>query len=524
MKTIQLWQKHWTTLLGTIFLMAAMIYLFRYTVDLGLITNAVKISIGILSGCGLAVLGLTYTRKPSQTLLAEIIMGLGVGILYTTFSFAGIYYAFWDSMTILLGISAITIALTVYSFHRESRVLMNISLIGALMAPLLMQPTTDQAFVLFIYLLIINAAYFIVSIKKNWNELKTITFVGTWLLYGVYYILFNPVNDQIWSLPFRYLSAMFVYYLIAFMIASCRKKVTFDGLNLYLNLVNGVLFGLWSSIIFNGNLSFAYPLASMGLLYIFCALLIYRMQGRKSVALKCFAAGGMFLLLLALSQLGKGHMTKPLVDVYIWSAIAFMSLRIGQIKNILSLTILSLIIWIITGIYWFTVTWSTPRGEWFGLFIPFLNWGAVSWFVLAFLGYYYSMQLKFVKLDISTNRFLSNLMAILSHLIIAGLLSVQIGDAFNEYHWDQNVTLNLAYSVTWGVYAVMLFLWGAFSKQLLFRWFGSGVIGVVAIKAIFFDLSGEESLYKVLALLILGGLSFLISWINHKWQPNGTIE
>jgi hypothetical protein len=36
-------------------------------------------------------------------------------------------------------------------------------------------------------------------------------------------------------------------------------------------------------------------------------------------------------------------------------------------------------------------------------------------------------------------------------------------------------------------------------------------------------LSGEQSLYKVLALLILGGLSFLISWINHKWQPNGTI-
>jgi uncharacterized membrane protein len=522
MKTIQLWQKHWTSLLGVIFLMAAMIYLFRYTADLGLITNAIKISIGIISGCGLAMLGLTFTRKPSRTLLAEMIMGLGVGILYTTFSFAGIYYAFWDSMTILLGMTAITIALIVYSFHRESRVLMNISLVGALMAPLLMQPTTDQAFVLFIYLLIINAAYFIISIKKNWNELKTIAFVGTWLLYAVYYILFNPVNDQIWSLPFRYLSAMFVYYLIAFMIASWRKEVSCNGLNLYLNLVNGVLFGLWSSVIFN-ILSFAYPLAAMGLLYLLCALLIYRIQGKTSLALKCYAACGMFLMLLALSQFGKGLTAKPLVDVYIWSAVAFMALRIGQIKNILSLTILSLVIWVSTGIYWYTVTWSTPSGEWFGLFIPFLNWGAVSWIALAFLGFYYSVRLHYANLNVSSNQFLSNLTAILSHLIIAGLLSIQIRDAFTEYHWDQNVTLSLAYSVTWGVYAVLLFLWGAYSKQIIFRWFGSGVIGAVAIKAIFFDLSGEQSLYKALVLFILGGLSFLISWINHKWQPNENV-
>jgi hypothetical protein len=65
----------------------------------------------------------------------------------------------------------------------------------------------------------------------------------------------------------------------------------------------------------------------------------------------------------------------------------------------------------------------------------------------------------------------------------------------------------------------MLFLWGAYSKQIAFRWFGSAVIGMVAIKAIFFDLSGEQSLYKVLVLVVLGGLSFLISWINGKWQP-----
>jgi uncharacterized membrane protein len=257
----------------------------------------------------------------------------------------------------------------------------------------------------------------------------------------------------------------------------------------------------------------------MGVLYLLCAFLIYRIHGRKSAALNCYLAGGLFLLLIALSQLGKGLTTKPLLDVYIWGTIAFVVLRVGQIRNIISLTVLSIVIWFCTGIYWFAVTWSTPRGEWFGVFIPFLNWGAVSWMVLAFIGFYYSLRLRFARIDADTNRFLSNMTAILSHLIIAGLLSVQIGDAFTEYKWDQHTALDLTYSVTWGVYAVMLFLWGSYSKQIAFRWFGSCVIGIVAIKAIFFDLSGEQSLYKVLVLVVLGGLSFLISWINGKWQP-----
>ncbi|MGO4697360.1 hypothetical protein AB4Z50_24035 [Paenibacillus sp. 2TAB26] len=39
------------------------------------------------------------------------------------------------------------------------------------------------------------------------------------------------------------------------------------------------------------------------------------------------------------------------------------------------------------------------------------------------------------------------------------------------------------------------------------------------------DLSGQEALYKVGVLLILGAISFFITWINSKWRvKNGEIN
>lgn len=116
--------------------------------------------------------------------------------------------------------------------------------------------------------------------------------------------------------------------------------------------------------------------------------------------------------------------------------------------------------------------------------------------------------------------------ALLSHLIVGGLLTRQIENIFTEYMYDSASSyLGLALSVSWGCYALLLILWGVYYRELLFRAFGSAVLVIVAIKAIFMDLSGQEALYKVGVLLILGAISFFITWINSKWRvKNGEIN
>jgi uncharacterized membrane protein len=338
-------KKHWTSFLGAIFIISSFIYLFKYTIDQGWVTDPVKIGIGLLIGAGFAVIGMKLGTSGSRRMIGEILTGLGVSLLYTTFSFAGIYYSLWDSMIVLLCMLAVTIGTTVYSYKFNLRILMNIALIGALVSPLIMRPETDQVYSLFLYLLVINVAYFYLSIRKSWTELRLVAFAGTWLMYIAYYIHFNPYADSIWSMPYRYAVAAFIFYLIALTISSWKNNLRFDGLNLYLGFVNAVLFGIWSVIILDGIVNYSYPLALMGLIYIVLGAMVYKLTADNKLPVLTKIFGGLFLILVSATQFGIHLESKPLIDVYVWLVIAFALLIAGQYKKMDFLKLSSLVIW-----------------------------------------------------------------------------------------------------------------------------------------------------------------------------------
>ncbi|MDP4182029.1 MAG: DUF2339 domain-containing protein, partial [Bacillota bacterium] len=197
-------------------------------------------------------------------------------------------------------------------------------------------------------------------------------------------------------------------------------------------------------------------------------------------------------------------------------------LIVGQIKNIDYLKLAAICIWVITGSYWYITTWVTPLGNWFGTFIPILNFSGLAWVLLAAFGFYISVKLKFklFKNEIdneSFNYYISNTFSIISHIIVGGLLTFQIDNLWENYKITF-IDLELTYSITWGIYALLIFLWGAYSKQSFFRWFGSAVLVLVAAKTIFIDLAGTETIAKVLVLFILSIITFGISYINNKWK------
>ncbi len=515
-------RKHWTSLLGVLFILAAFITLFKYSIEQGWITDGMKIAAGLLSGAGLCIAGQAMSGRGSKWASSiQIIIGLGACLFYATFSFAGVYYRMWNPMTVLIGMTAVTAGASVYAYRFDSRLLMNIALGGGLLSPLLMQPATDQVFTLFLYLLVLNSAFFFLSIAKGWSELRIAAFFGTWVIYAAYYVHFDPPTDGLWSMPLRYAVAAFVFYHAGLLVASWRNNRCFDGWNLYMTLANGVLFGTWSIFILNGELHYAYVLALIGLGYLVTGSIVFRLARRFQTASASHLIGGGALLLLAFSNLGSGMEAKSIVNVFFWGGLAAALAVLGRRKKygVASLTAIS--IWAVVGVYWFLVTWDAPRGDWFGAFIPFLNWGALSWALLAFVGFYLSVTGIDFNMKKETAAFLSNLFAVFSHLIVGGLLTVQIETVFLVYAEDApNRLVQLSLSVSWGVYALLLTLWGTVFRQQLFRIFGAAVLLLVAGKAFFLDLEGEETLYKCGVLLVLGGISFLITWINGKRRDN----
>lgn len=510
-------RKSWIYLLGALFIVSSFIYLLKYTVDQGWITDGIKIGLGLAFGSGCVIGGLKWLQKKQQ-LVGEIVAGMGVAILYTTFSFSGIYYAFWEPMTVFLSMIALTLGLSVLAFRIRLRLLMNISLLGGLLSPWMLRPETDQVFTLFLYLLVLNAAFFTISLKHRWTELRLTSFIGTWFLYAVYFFQFDPELGKLWSLPFRYALAAFGFYVIAFLVSSWKNNVNFDGLNLYLGIVNAIVFGLWSIIILDRIVPYSYPLIFMGVLYVALACIVQRLTRSFNGPVITKLVGGLLLILIASTQIGHHMAVKPLINVYFWMAIALALLIAGTIKAYDSLKAVSIAIWFIVVLYWYTMTWSTPWGTWFGTFIPFLNWAALAWELLAAVGFYLSLRISFNRLGPTENKLLAYVYSVISHLIIGGLLTVQIRNMIREYHLGSWMDLQLTLSIAWGIYALLLFLWGAYSRQSVYRIFGSIVLIAVAIKTLLFDLSGSETIYKVLVLFTLGVISFVIAYINGKWK------
>ncbi|MBO9609427.1 MAG: DUF2339 domain-containing protein [Paenibacillaceae bacterium] len=539
---LPLLKKQWTSLLGVLLVLTAFITLFRYSLDRDWITDPLKIGAGLLLGIGLAIAGIAVAKRQTGTLAAssaaapsasgqtlraagDIVIGLGACILYATISFAGIYFDLWSPMTVLLGMTAVTVLLSYYAFRDNSRLVMNVALVGGLLSPLFMQPETDQVFTLFLYLLVVNVAFFLLSIAKGWEELRSAAFIGTWLIYAVYFVHFSPETEGVWTMPVRYATAAFVFYLIGFLLASWRNGRRFDGWNLYLSATNVVLFGCWSSYLLNGDLPLEALLSFIGLVCILTGFVVYRLAPGAVAFLFSHGAGGALLLLIAAAQLGDGLETKPLVSALVWGAIASLLAAAGRSKRWKIAEFAAIAVWAAVGVYWYVVTWETPRGEWFGTYIPFLNWGAVSWMLLAALGFYFSLHRTTHDRNASNDRLWTNLFALFAHLIVGGLLTVQIQSAFEEYGGDGSGTLlSLTLSCVWGLYALTLFLWGSYYKQKLFVIFGSVVLVIVACKAILFDLYGEQTIYKAAMLLVLGLLSFAISWVRGKWTPPAPIE
>lgn len=506
-------KKNWITLLGALFILLAFSYLFKFAIDKDWISHSIKIGCGLVIGTGL-FLGGTRIQRSLGTIASQVLSGVGAAVLYTTFSFAGIFYAIWTPWVVFLAMAVVTLAVSWYAYRNHARILMNIALLGALVSPFVLQAQGDQTFTLFLYLLVINAAYFFVSVRKHWVELRPVAFGATWLLFSMYYFSFEP---DVWWMPYRYAVAAFVFYVGAFLISSYREEKNFIGLNLYLGLINGVTFLLWSLWILHDVVSYTVPVAGMALLYLLAAGLVYRLAKHATAAVLTKAIGGLALLLVCSSELGAGTPYQPIYHVWMWLVIASVLLLIGQLLRHLVIKLVGTVVWVLTGMYWWSVTWDAPLGLWFDVFLPFFNWSGMAWVLLAALGFYQSLKVQYVAADQPGALVLTNFFSLSSHLIVGGLLTYQIENLFRYYDL-RFMDLDLTLSISWGLYALLLFVWGAYSKQSVYRWVGSIVLVLVALKTIFLDLSGTDTIFKILVLFILGIITLVIAYVNNRWK------
>ncbi|MCH7534686.1 MAG: DUF2339 domain-containing protein [Bacteroidetes bacterium] len=513
--------KHWISYLGTAFILMSFLYFLKITFDNNWISPVGRAVLGMFLGVSGLFAGHTLFKKGKE-FVSDLTAGIGIGVMYATFGYAGFSeHIAWSTNTLMICLTALTALVTIIGYKYNRRVLALVGFFGGLLTPLVIRATFEQDLMLFLYVLILNCAALFLSAVKDWKELKVVSFVSTVVIYSSYYFLFEPES---WGRPFFYASALFVVYMVGLMTASWYDKKNYNGLNLYLGLVNAIIYVFWCIYIFDEfTMPYAIPSLIVGFVFISAGWLIHKFSEDGLIPMISYLSLGIIVVSIAGGDLGTLFSTPGLyhvINLSIWILLGSLVFLVGHRLKIIGAKVVAIIAWILMIAYWYSVAWDVEHVVWFGMkYIPFINPGALVWIVLAWCGFYLARDVMGYKEHLSDRsaKDFSVIIALVSHVVIGGLLTVQIQNLWDIYHL-RFIPLSLALSVSWVLYALIIFLWGAYSKIKLFRWFGSAVLILTTLKVFIFDLSGKDTMYKVLVLFIIGALTLIIGYINSKWS------
>jgi len=517
-------QKHWINGLGLGLIFTGILYFLKLAIDNEWLPVELRIALSVALGFTGLYSGYRMHQK-GRGLLSQVLAGMGVSILYATIGYLSFTDGVnWSNGALLVSMVGLSLGVSAISVREEMRVLFGISLLGGLITPFFIHAIHDMDTALFIYLLALNVSALYASYAKGWVETKVISFVLSMGIYGVYYHLFEPEQ---WGRPFFYVTFFFVVYTVGLLLSSIKKDKGFDGLDLYLGVVNSVHFVFWSVFIFKSfSIPHAIPLLIVGAVFLGIALMIFfRSDKTANVGMGAYAFLGLLVMAIAGNDMGMlftdGGMNH-VITAGVWTLILSAVFLIGRRFRQAALVSASAVGFVVLLIYWYSVAWEVEWIEMFGIkYIPFLNAGAFIWMSLVALGFAlsrYTREHGLLEKSPLDNVTISTMLALVSHLLIGGLLSIQILNLWEAYDLSF-VSEQLSLSVCWFIYALILFLHGSSSGERLFHLLGGFVLVFSTCKVFLFDLSGESSFQTVFFLLALGGLTLLIAKVKTKAKP-----
>jgi uncharacterized membrane protein len=172
---------------GAVALGLAGLLFFKYSIEKGLITPAMRVVLGTLTGLGCLV-GSEWLRRREYRQTAEAIAGAGVVILYAAFWASHVLYRLVP-MGVVFGLMVlVTAACCLLAVRHGSLVVAVLGLIGGFATPLLLSSGSDRPIGLFGYVLLLDLGLLAVGHKRRWPSLGVLSLLATVLLQGLWIV------------------------------------------------------------------------------------------------------------------------------------------------------------------------------------------------------------------------------------------------------------------------------------------------------------------------------------------------
>jgi len=194
--------------LGGVALVLAAVFLIRYSIEIGLVTPALRMAGAALFG--LVLLGAGEYARTGRLLaedprIAQALVGAGVAVLYATAYGSHILYGLIGTGTASAAMLAVTGAALVLSLRHGAPTAV-MGLIGGFLTPLLVGDSNAGAVPLLAYVALLDLAVFAIAWRRGWTWLAAAAMALSFLWTG--YLLSRPPDDALATGAFVILLAL----------------------------------------------------------------------------------------------------------------------------------------------------------------------------------------------------------------------------------------------------------------------------------------------------------------------------
>lgn len=180
---------------GAVALALAGVFLVKLSIDMGLLSPAVRIILGVLFGLGL--LGLGEAVRKRYSLISQGCSAAGIADLFACFLAAVNLYKLIGPLA-GFGLMALTTAVAVVLSLRQGPLVAVLGLIGGFFTPYWIHMGEPRPAPLFGYLFMLEAGLLLVTRKRRWWPLAALTLLGSVLWVAAWLaVVFKP-EHAIW--------------------------------------------------------------------------------------------------------------------------------------------------------------------------------------------------------------------------------------------------------------------------------------------------------------------------------------
>ncbi len=241
---------------GIVIFVIGMGFLVKLGIDSNVISEGMRVAIGVLVGGGMV--GLGHYMRSSFAKFSSILIGGALAVLYFTIGLAFHEYSLIPqtaAFVIMVIITAFGVLLSI-AYDRKSLALL--AMIGGFCTPFFVSTGSGNFAVLLTYILILDIGMLTLVYFKKWNVINYLTYVFTYLLFiGVYFAKFIGNEDATRGPLFLFLTLYYLVFFLMNVLYNVKNNRKFKFAEVTMLLSNSAInFGLGLSLVhgFKGGL------------------------------------------------------------------------------------------------------------------------------------------------------------------------------------------------------------------------------------------------------------------------------